>query len=71
MGLPLRWFIACPVVYPGGGRNGLQQDDSLLVDETQKSGGNNLYCGRMFGRGRLFDQHVAMVEQSVVAADYV
>jgi hypothetical protein len=59
------------VVYPGGGRNGLQQDDGLLVDETQKSGSNNLYCGRMAGRSRLFNQPVAMVEQSVVAANRV
>lgn len=57
-------------VCPGSGRDGLQQDDGLLVDEAQEPGRNNLYCGWMSGRSRLFDKPIALVEQSVVAAKY-
>ena len=54
---------------PGSGRDGLQQDDGLLVDAAQEPGGNNFYCGRIDGSSRLFDKPIALVEQSVVAAD--
>ena len=39
------------------------------MGETEKSGSNNLDCGRMAGRSRLFDESIALVEQSVVAAN--
>ena len=56
-------------VCAGSGRDGLQQDDGLLVDEAQEPGSNNLYCGWMSGRSRLFDESITVVEQSVVAAN--
>jgi hypothetical protein len=57
-------------IWDVSGRYGRQQDDCVLVDEAQKSGSNNLHCGWMSGRGRLFDKPNALVEQSVVAANY-
>jgi hypothetical protein len=57
-------------VCSGSGRDGLQQNDGLLVDEAQEPGSNNLYCGWMPWRSRLFDKPIALVEQSVVAANY-
>ena len=57
-------------VCAGSGRDGLQQDDGLLMDEAEESRGNNLNCGWMSGRGGVFDKSVDVVEQSVVAADY-
>lgn len=59
-----------PAICPGGGRYGRQQDDGLFVDETQEPSCSDLYCGRMSGRSRLFDKPIALVEQSVVAANY-
>ena len=56
-------------VCAGGWRDGLQQDDGLLLDEAQESGSNNLSCRRMSGSGRMFDQPIALAEQSVVAAN--
>jgi len=70
MGLPLRWFIACLLFTLAAGVMAFNKDDGVLVDETQESGGNNLYCGWMSGRSRLFDKPIALVEQSVVAANY-
>jgi hypothetical protein len=51
-------------VCAGCGRNGLQQDDGLLVGEAQESGCNDFYCGWMVGRSRLFDEPIALVEQA-------
>ena len=59
-----------PAVCPGGGCDGLQQDDGLLLDEAQEPGSNNFYCWWMSRRGRLSDKPIALVEQSVVAANY-
>ena len=55
---------------PGSGRDGLQQDDRLLLDAAQESGCNNFDCGRVSGSGRVFDVPISLIEQSVVAANY-
>jgi hypothetical protein len=55
---------------PGSGRDGLQQDDGLLLDAAQESGCNNFDCGRVSGSGRVFDVPISLIEQSVVAANY-
>ena len=51
-----------PAVCAGGGRNGLQQDDGLLMDEAQESGGNNFNYRWMPWGGRVFDKSIALAE---------
>lgn len=55
-------------ICPGGGCDGLQQNDCVLVDQTQEPGSNNFNCRRVARGSRLFDKPIALVEQSVVAA---
>jgi len=57
-------------VWDVSGCYGRQQNDRLLVDEAQESGGDDFYHRWISWRGRVFDKSGAMVEQSVVAANY-
>ena len=58
-----------PALCLGGDGDGRKQDDGLLVDEAQESGGNNFNCRRIARGSRLPFDSRNMAEQGVVVAN--
>lgn len=70
MGSPLRWLIACLLLTLATGVMAFNKMTVCSWMRRKNPGGNNLYCGWMPWRSRLSNEPSALVEQSVVAADY-
>jgi hypothetical protein len=66
MGSALRWFIGCLLFALAASVMAFKK--MTVCSWMQKSGSNNLGCGRISWRGRLFDKSSGMAEQSVVAS---